>query len=125
MPEIEGIVAVEERTSKTYRTAADQFTAGRISAEALAEVIDAILPELQAGRGRLELLDRLPREQQPLVAAAKEYLQLRDESWSIRAEALRRHSMPTLRLADEKKVASLEALRRIRGAHDGYARRSG
>ena len=110
LPEIDGIVALEERTSRTYRTAANQFTAGRISAEALAEVIDEIMPELRAMRARVELLDKLPREQRPLVAAAEEYLQLRDESWRIRSEALRRHSMRMLREADEKEAASLEAL---------------
>jgi rhomboid protease GluP len=112
-PEIEGIVAIEERTSKTYRTAADQFKTGRISAEALAKVIDAIMPELRAGRTRLELLDKLPREQQQLVAAAEEYLRLRDESWRIRSEALRSHSMRMLREADEKESAALQALPQV------------
>jgi hypothetical protein len=74
-----------------------------------------ILPELQAARVRLTQLDRerVPPEQQPLVIAAGEYFRLREESWRVRAEALRKTSTARLQQADEAERVSLQALNRI------------
>jgi rhomboid protease GluP len=145
-PEMARVVAVEDRTASAYQTAVDRFKKGRISAEALALMIDqAIIPELQAADTRLKALDRVPQEQQPLVAAANDYVRLRFESWRLRAEGLRktdvlahrangsgeqasngswrlgaeaRHRSNQLLLgkAEENELASLEALHRIRPA---------
>ena len=128
-PELERLVAVEERTATTFRTALDRFQNGRITADALAEVIEgAILPDVKAARARVELLDRVPLEQQPLVAACKEFLRLRDESWRVRSAAFRRASMQMLREADSLERASREILREITAAADtrwsaGHTRR--
>ena len=46
------------------------------------------MPELQAARGHLKAVDRVPKEQLPLVAAADEYLALREKAWRMRADAL-------------------------------------
>ena len=73
-----------------------------------------IVPELQAARGHLKAVERVPREQLPLVAAADEYLALREKAWRMRADALREASMPALREADRAERASLDAFRRIR-----------
>lgn len=114
-PEIERIVAVEDRTARSYQTAVDQFRLGAIPLEALARLIDReIVPELNAVRARLKAIDGVPPEHQPLVAAADEYLRLRDESWRLRSEALHNASMPALQKADRAERASLEAFRRIR-----------
>jgi membrane associated rhomboid family serine protease len=145
-PEMARVVAVEDRTATAYQTAVGRFKNGRISAEALAQMIDqTIVPELQAADSRLKALDRVPHEQQPLVAAAQDYFRLRFESWRLRAEGLRktdalthradgrgeqasnesgrrgaeaRHRANTLLLgkAEETELASLEALHRIRPA---------
>jgi hypothetical protein len=56
----------------------------------------------------------VPEEQRPLIIAAAEYLQLRDESWTLRANALRSGKMSILWIADRKEALSLEAFRRIR-----------
>ena len=115
--ELEHVVTVEERTATTYQEAANRFRNGWITADALAEVIDsAVLPELTEARTRVESLDKVPMEQQTLVAACKEYLRLRDEGWRIRAAALKRASMAQLREADTIDSASLEILRQIKEA---------
>jgi len=142
-PEMERVVAVEDRTASAYKTGVDRFRSGRITAEALAQLIDrTIVPELHAAQARLKALDRVPHEHQPLVASAEEYLRLRDESWRLRAEGLHkakgltrgeadrtrdenwrlraegqhRANMLTLGEADRTERASLEALQRIRPA---------
>ena len=61
----------------------------------------------------MESLDSIPLQQQPLVAAGKEYLRLRNESWRVRSAALRRASMPMLREADTLERASRDILRQI------------
>lgn len=93
--EIARVVAVEDRTSTAYQTAAGSFESGRITAEALAQVIGrTIVPELEAAQAHLRALDKIPREHGPLVATADEYLRLRQESWRLRAEGLRTAGVP-------------------------------
>jgi membrane associated rhomboid family serine protease len=116
-PEIERIVAVEDRTASAYETEVNLFKKGRTTAKALAEVIhQTIMPELQAARVRLKALDGVPHEQEPLVAGAEEYLRLRDESWRLRTEGLHKSDMLLLRKAESPERAALEALQKIRPA---------
>jgi membrane associated rhomboid family serine protease len=113
-PELKRLVEVEERTTSTFRAAADQFTSGRITADALAELIDGgIMPDVTAARARFESLDNVAVEQHTLVAAGNEYLRLRDESWRVRSAALRQGSMPMLSKADTVERASLEILHQV------------
>jgi hypothetical protein len=113
-PELARVVASEDRTAIAYGSAVDRFKLGRITAEALARLIErTIIPELQATHARLEAIDGVPPEHQPLVAAAREYLRLRDESWHLRAEALHKRSMAALQGADKAERASLQAFKRI------------
>ena len=114
--EIERVATLEQRTAGSYDSAVRRFRNGEISISALGDMIDRIiLPELQAARVRLTQLDRerVPPEQQPLVIAAGEYFRLREESWRVRAEALRKTSTARLQQADEAERVSLQALNRI------------
>jgi rhomboid protease GluP len=114
-PEMQRLVTIEDRTTHEYDAAASQFRLGAIKAKALAQLIDGtILPQLREARGRITSLTGVPREHQQLVARAEEYLRLRDESWSLRSEALHKASMPTLRKADQAERASLEAFEKIK-----------
>jgi rhomboid protease GluP len=116
-PEIERVIAVEHNTAGAYDAAVAKFRRGWVSAPALAQLIDqTIAPELQKVRVRLEALQHVPHEQQPLVASADEFLKLRAESWRLRANALRKANMKALREADRSEEASLEAFNRIKGA---------
>ena len=116
-PELARVVAVESRTAKAYGAAVDRFKIGRLTAEALAKMIErTIIPELQATNARLETIEGVPPEHQPAVAAAKEYLRLRDESWHLRAQALHKGSMVTLQGADRVERSSLEAFKKIKPA---------
>jgi hypothetical protein len=56
----------------------------------------------------------VPPEHQPLVAAAQEYLRQRDESWRLRAEALRTANLGMLRKAERTERLSLETLSSLR-----------
>jgi len=113
--DIERVVAFEARTGGAYDAAVDRFRRGQVTAESLARLIDnTILPELQVARAHLDGVTRVPKEQQPLVAAAAEYFALRDKAWRMRAAALHRGSMPALRDADKVQRTSLEALEKIR-----------
>ncbi len=113
-PEIERVVALEAQTEKLYESAVDRFKQGRVSAKALADVIQRdIRPDLAAARTRVEALQNVPADQQRLIAAARVYLRLRDESWRLRADALRKANMALLKQADNVEQSSLAALRQI------------
>jgi membrane associated rhomboid family serine protease len=117
-PEIRRVMATEDRTATTYDAAVGRFTNGAIPAVALAQLIDrTILPELQAARAGLDALTRVPPEHQPLVAGAEEYLRLRDESWRLRSEALRKGRAGLLKEADRKEWQALDVLRKTRDAN--------
>ena len=89
-PEIDRIVSLEHNTSASYQVASEQWRKGRITADALADLIDrGIIPELQAAIGRLDGLHGVPAEDLPRMADAREFLRLRSDSWRLRAEGLR------------------------------------
>jgi len=114
-PEIERLVAFEERVAAVYQAEVERFTRGVATAEALAQAIDRmILPELESVRARLKAIAKVPQEYRSLVADAEEYLRLRDESWRLRATGLQKHDMLALRKADRTERASLDILDRIR-----------
>ena len=113
-PEIDRIVALEARIESEYKTAVEGFTKGRVSSKALVELIQtSILPDVKAARARVDALEKVPDSQQSLIASARVYLRLRDESWRLRAEALRKASMAMLRQADGVEHASLIALQQV------------
>jgi rhomboid protease GluP len=116
--DIAAVVEAENRTSATFKTALAEFTEGRMTDKGLAGVIDeVVVPELHYVTARLALVDSqmVPLEQRPLIRATQEYLTLRNESWTLRANALRSGKMSILWIADQKEAQSLEALRRVRG----------
>ena len=114
-PELALLVDLETRTAAAYQRAVASFRAGRETTQSLAQVIDGtILPELGTARLRLETLRRVPAAHQPFVAAAREYVRLRDQSWRLRLQALGKSNMRLLREADAAERASLAAFEQIR-----------
>jgi rhomboid protease GluP len=119
-PEIDRIVALESRTGSEYKSAVQEFTKGRANSKALVDLIQhSILPEVKEARARVDALEKVPESQQSLIASMRVYLRLRDESWRLRAEALRKASMTMLRQADGVEHASLIALQQITIATPG------
>jgi hypothetical protein len=114
-PDIERLIAIEASTTQAYEKAVSQFKLGAVSSESLAKMIKrSVLPELAAIRLRLKSLERVPPEHKPILAHAEEYLQLRNESWRLRADALEKRSMAALKKADHAERASLAAFERVR-----------
>ena len=114
--DIAAVLDMENRTSAAFKTALAEFTEGRMTDKALAGVIDkVIVPEVNYVSARIGMVDRqmVPRDQRPLLRAAEEYLTLRNESWTLRANALRGGKMSILWIADQKEAQSLDALRRV------------
>ena len=112
--EIAQVVAIEDQTSHEYDALVDKFKRGRTTTDGLIQQIERIRPSLHAVSVRLNSLDKIPPEHQWMMSAAKQYLQLRDDSWRLRAEGLRTSNMKTLQKADGAERASLEALDTIR-----------
>jgi len=94
-PEIARVLDIERQTVPEYRTAEARYSKGQLAATRLVELIEQkIMPELLVERDRLAALRGVPREHQHLIADAGEYVQLRHESWRLRAEGLRRTAAP-------------------------------
>src|SRR5439155_25854293 len=89
----------------------------RTTADAVAQLAErTFMPELHAADARLRALKNVPEPHQPLVAEAREYIQLRYDSWRLRAAAFRTNVVPrrdakdpqdgSWRIHAEKKVRS-------------------
>ena len=109
--EIDKLIASEASITATYDTAVAQFKLGAITARALAQLIDRrIKPELHVVRMRILALENVQPEQLRMLDKAKEYLQLREESWRMRAAALQKGDTAALRRVETTERASLAAL---------------
>ena len=86
------VIDVEARTAALYDAKADRFKKGRMSADELAAVADAISAEVHQSRVTLAALRNVPTEHGPLLKEASEYLRLREESWRLRVKASARRT---------------------------------
>jgi membrane associated rhomboid family serine protease len=118
-PELAAVVELEKSTADAYNAAVEKFRQGRIKTDALVKLIEqTIVPELQAAEKRVTALESVPKEQQPLVSHAEEFLRLRSESWKLRSEGLKTTNMLRLRQAERTERASLGALEQIKPKTD-------
>ncbi len=114
-PEIARMLEVEDRTARTYDEAVKRFRDNRLTTGDLARLIDRTIgPEIRAARERLDALRGVAHTQHALAAEAAKYLRLREESWRVRSEALRKDSTQILGTADRIERASLTVLEGIR-----------
>jgi membrane associated rhomboid family serine protease len=113
-PELARIIALEHEDAGHYQFAVERLRKDNLSAQEVARFIETkILPDLQTARARLKAIDGVPPEHQPLVAGAEQYFKLRDESWRLRAQGLRRTNMMKLRQAEAAERGALEALQSV------------
>jgi hypothetical protein len=94
-----------------------KFRNGQISEEVLIALIEkSVLPDLRGLRERLMGLGRVPGRDAWLASAASRYLDLREQSWRTRAEALQRGSLRMLQQAEAAEREALAALGTLEGA---------
>ena len=70
----------------------------------------------KAAQERLNALDNVPHEHQPLVTDAEDYLHLREESWRLRAEGLRKNNGSAL-LGVDSVAVDASTRRRVEASH--------
>jgi hypothetical protein len=98
--EMGAVIELERRTTKAYDAEVVQFRRGGRSAEALADIAAGIESDVRTTRASLSAIMNVPPEQQSIVRDALEYLRLREESWHLRVEGLRKGRLQTLQRAD-------------------------
>lgn len=107
------LVDVEEQTTARYDARIKQFRNGRITADELAATAAVIGEELRQVRTAIAALRNIPAEQVPLLVAASRFLQLREESWRLRVEALRQGRMQTLQKASVREFEAKRAFETV------------
>jgi rhomboid protease GluP len=116
LADISGEVALvkqtEARTAAAYDTAVTRFQKGRLDAKELAALADAFASEMAVLQAHLASVSNVPRDHQSIFAAISEYVELREDSWRLRAKGLRAGHMATLQQADVAQRAALTALER-------------
>ncbi|HKH70699.1 MAG TPA: rhomboid family intramembrane serine protease [Vicinamibacterales bacterium] len=98
--EMGAVIELERRTAAAYDAEVVHFRRGHQSAEALADIAAGIESDVRATRASLSAIMNVPAQQQTIVNDALEYLRLREESWHLRAEGLRKGRLQTLQRAD-------------------------
>jgi rhomboid protease GluP len=116
-PGIIAVVATEERTARVYDEVVLRFRNGRMTARELSQVIDqSIMPDLQRTRDAVNALVDVPPADAYLVNDAQDYLRRRQESWRVRADALRTGRMRNLREAARLEQISLQVFEKLKAA---------
>jgi membrane associated rhomboid family serine protease len=88
--DIARIIALEDQTAGIYQSALEQVNKGKMTADALAQLIEQkIVPQLESADNHLRSIRGVPPEHRPLVANADEYLKLRAASWRLYAQSWR------------------------------------
>ena len=121
-PQLGEIVAREDLSADMYRAAVARFTRRQrpIDTAKLIDLIDhTILPQLGSERTHVAALTTRLADHQPLIAQTSEYLRLRESSWRLRADALRKSDMATLREAERTEQESFRALQTVRQMRTG------
>jgi membrane associated rhomboid family serine protease len=114
-PELARVVELESQMAGHYEYALARFRKEQLPADKLIELIEkTIRPELQRAQARIKALEGVPSEHEAMVAAAARYLSLRDESYRLRADGLANKNMISLRDAERRERAALEALATIK-----------
>ena len=111
--EVARVIDVEARTAALYDENTERFKKGRLSADELAAIAETIGAEVKATRVTLMALRNIPVEHRQLLKEASEYLRLREESWRLRVEGLRKGRMPTLQEASVRERESMRAFERV------------
>lgn len=89
--ELERFGGVEQKVLDTYNAAVKRRDQGAITNEEFANLIERdVLPEWQAVRSRIEPLQEADAKRKRILAQLKEYCKLREESWTLLIETLRR-----------------------------------
>jgi hypothetical protein len=118
------LVANDDREATAFRLRLEEFSKRRVPIDRrlLATLIEqTFVPHLADARVRIDGLHATQTDQQRLMAAAAEYIRLREESWRLRVEGLRGGKMDVLREADRVEQASLEMLRKLRTVQQTFA----
>ncbi len=118
------LVANDDREATAFRLRLEEFSKRRVPIDRrlLATLIErTFVPHLADARVRIDGLHATQTDQQRLMAAAAEYIRLREESWRLRVEGLRGGKMDVLREADRVEQASLEMLKKLRTVQQTFA----
>jgi membrane associated rhomboid family serine protease len=108
-PELTRTLDIERRSAEVYSKQIERFKTGRTTTDALAHFIEKnILPDLRTQRERFKALEGVPPQHRAVVADAQSYLQLRIESWQLRADALRKSNYAALRHAETVERQALD-----------------
>jgi membrane associated rhomboid family serine protease len=108
-PELTRTLDIERRSAEAYSKQIERFKIGRTTTDALAHFIEKkILPDLRTQGERFKALEGVPPQHRAVVADAQSYLQLRIESWQLRADALRKSNYAALRHAETVERQALD-----------------
>jgi membrane associated rhomboid family serine protease len=117
--EMGNVIELEARTAAAYDAEVVQFRKGRQTAEALANMAEDIAADIRATRATLAAITNVPPEHQPTVTDAMEYLRLREESWRLRVDGLRKGKLQILQQADRKESSAKTLFAKVEASNSG------
>ena len=92
--EMRSFAAVESKALATYRAALDQARSKKLSDDGVADVIQKdVLPDWEVEHRKLASLKGLPPAAQGLLSALLNYMDVRQQGWSLLVQGLRTHDI--------------------------------
>jgi rhomboid protease GluP len=101
--ELRSFAAVEAKTLAAYKDDLTGVRTEHLRDEQLADLLEKnVIPPWSAERDRLARLKDVKGPSQRIVGVLLEYMQGRQEAWTLLAQSLRAHNIPGVRLAMQK-----------------------
>jgi rhomboid protease GluP len=120
--EISSFAAVERKVLATYNAAMVQGQSKKLSDEKIADVIQKdVLPDWEAEHRRLAALKGLPPAVQGLLSALLNYMDERQQGWSLLVQGLRTHDVAVAK-AGVAKEQSADMLARTMSAQNAASK---
>ena len=92
--------ALEKRTMAAFSADLKRLRTEHLSSPQLADLVEKnVLPDWVKERDTLEHFTRLPAKQKQLVAELVEYMEMREQGWSMLVRGLRKNDLITMRKA--------------------------
>jgi rhomboid protease GluP len=120
--EINSFGAVERKALATYNAAMAQGQSKKLSDDKVADLIQKdVLPDWEAERGKLAAMKGLPPAAQGFLSAVLNYMDARQQGWSLLVQGLRTHDSAVAQ-AGFAKEQSADALARAMAARNATSK---
>jgi rhomboid protease GluP len=112
--EVKNFAGIEKKTLDAYSEIFTRARTEKLTGDQMADAIEKdVLPDWMREHDSLAKLKKLPENQERLVSSLMNYMELRQQGWTITVQGLRRNNVNLLQQGGAKQHEADEALKKI------------